>query len=714
MRNIIAVLFILCISTSLFSQTQEDKIKEDSILQAIQLYKEQNKKLEASQSYLELVRVMTSFRNFEKVEQYIKAGTALLPDDAPNFLRGQYLHREAYLMLVKNDYDPAKKLFEQAIELLKDYGEYPLPYGELLMDYATYYSKLGDREKALKISLESLSIIEKTKMPEKTLPILYSIASKYRLIADYEQALIYTRKGIELSKKHQLFRDQGYFHNHMFTIFSERDEFEKGIKNLLIAIECFEKSDDKWMQHLLMGNLGSSIGREAVKSKDDKKIKEAEELFDKAYRFFQEIRDTTQMAFIFFYKGQLYQRQKKYDKAIEYFKKNISLLGTKSKDQISDSYQQIGHIYFENQQFDEAYSSATAALKYAKEINNNRHLINATLLLSNIEKERKNFESSLSYFNDYFIMYDSIRNEKSNAVLQKEKVTQDVEGAVESQKEAELKAELLSSRNTLYLTIAAALLGLLLLGLYLYQKLKKSRQEVEEQKIQLEQLNATKDKFFGIIAHDIRSPIVALDGVGNLMEHYVEKDDKPKLKRLATRVDNTAKQLGGLLDNLLNWALLQQGVIPYQPKALSIQNVVENTFAMFQNNAEAKEIKLVSEVDKNIQVHADEAALNTILRNLVSNAIKFTPKGGTVSVGTEVKDNKVFIVINDTGTGISAEQLKTLFTLDKKSEQGTAGEKGTGLGLNLVKELVELNKGILDVSSIINKGSQFSVGLPKV
>jgi len=112
------------------------------------------------------------------------------------------------------------------------------------------------------------------------------------------------------------------------------------------------------------------------------------------------------------------------------------------------------------------------------------------------------------------------------------------------------------------------------------------------------------------------------------------------------------------------------------------------------------------------RVNADESALNTILRNLVSNAIKFTPSGGTVSIDAEVIEDKMFIHIKDTGTGISENKLKTLFSLEKKSEKGTDGEKGTGLGLTLVKELVELNKGDIDAESIMNKGSQFTISLP--
>jgi signal transduction histidine kinase len=242
--------------------------------------------------------------------------------------------------------------------------------------------------------------------------------------------------------------------------------------------------------------------------------------------------------------------------------------------------------------------------------------------------------------------------------------------------------------------------------------LRKARNQLKAQNLQLQQLNATKDKFFGIIAHDIRSPIVALEGVGEQMTYYLEKQQPDKLARLASRVEKTAQQLGTLLDNLLNWALLQQGVIPYRPKPIQVKQVMAELLEIFQANAQAKNIQLESNIPEDLVAYADENTFQAILRNLVSNAIKFTPSGGKVAVTTEIKERKVFININDTGTGISVEKLAKLFVIDKSSEKGTAGEKGTGLGLMLVKELVELNKGNVQVESVINLGSRFTVSLP--
>lgn len=332
--------------------------------------------------------------------------------------------------------------------------------------------------------------------------------------------------------------------------------------------------------------------------------------------------------------------------------------------------------------------------------------------LYGIEKEEGNFAAALEHFEKDRNLMDEMNSENARELIAQERASQNVADAEDAQVAAEAQAALLSERNRLYLFLGLALLGLLAVGSWFFFQLRRSKQQIEAQNLQLQQLNATKDKFFGIIAHDIRSPIVALDGVGEQMSYYLEKGKTDKLERLADRVDSTAKRLSGLLDNLLNWALLQQGMIPYHPKAIDVAETGNHIFEMFRNNAELKNISLRLDVEDGLKVHADEAALQTILRNLVSNAIKFTPEGGQVSIGTESKGNKVFITVNDTGTGISAEKMKQLFTLEKTSEPGTAGEKGTGLGLTLVKELAELNKGSLAVSSEPLRGSEFRVGLP--
>ena len=333
--------------------------------------------------------------------------------------------------------------------------------------------------------------------------------------------------------------------------------------------------------------------------------------------------------------------------------------------------------------------------------------------LSRAEEQKGDYAAALTHYKKFFQLHDSIFTVDASLKLKEEQVRQNVEDYQQQKEQAEREARLLSSRNRLYVALAAALLAILLVGGYLFLKLRQAQQKLSAQNRQLQHINQTKDKFFGIIAHDIRSPMVALDSVAEQMEYYLDTQRQDKLELLVKRVDKTVKQLGALLDNLLSWAMLQQGVVPYHPKPIRLAEVADSILEMFAANARAKDIALQSRIPPDLIVHADASALHTILRNLVSNAIKFTPPQGSVSLEARAEDEQALVLVRDTGTGISAEKLEGLFSLDRQSQPGTAGEKGTGLGLLLVKEFVEMNRGALQVSSQPDRGAQFMFTLPQ-
>lgn len=237
-------------------------------------------------------------------------------------------------------------------------------------------------------------------------------------------------------------------------------------------------------------------------------------------------------------------------------------------------------------------------------------------------------------------------------------------------------------------------------------------EKITAQNRQLKELNDTKDKFFTIIANNIRSPIIALEGVGREMNLCLKKGEKEQMMRLSERVDSTAKRLNNLLDNLLNWALLQQGVIPYRPEQLNLKSLVMESCMMFEHLASLKNIDLQSDIDTGLSILADESSFKTILRNLISNAIKFSDQDTTVHISAKLADEQVQVCIIDKGKGMDTEQLSQLFSLNRNGSATGQEEQGTGLGLVLIRELVQLNRGELKVSSKLDQGSTFCVILP--
>lgn len=194
----------------------------------------------------------------------------------------------------------------------------------------------------------------------------------------------------------------------------------------------------------------------------------------------------------------------------------------------------------------------------------------------------------------------------------------------------------------------------------------------------------------------------------------MKKQDYTTLERFGKEIENDALALNLLTDNLLNWALTQKNVMPNNPQQVEVADIVADEMAVFKKTAAEKRIQLVSVVPRGLLVFADPYALRTIIRNLLDNAIKYTCEGGRVEIVVEDGAEGVKIVISDTGVGIPESKLKDIFLLrEGKSEKGTAGEKGAGLGLHLVHELVQLNQGAIEVASSPGQGSRFEVRMPR-
>ncbi|MEP0937532.1 MAG: HAMP domain-containing sensor histidine kinase, partial [Cyclobacteriaceae bacterium] len=187
-----------------------------------------------------------------------------------------------------------------------------------------------------------------------------------------------------------------------------------------------------------------------------------------------------------------------------------------------------------------------------------------------------------------------------------------------------------------------------------------------------------------------------------------------QLLEIADDIDQSVERLSSLLDNLLSWAIQQQGEFPYNPEKVNVKDLAEEITGTFDNMAQGKKINLQYEVDADLALYADKKMAQTIIRNLVNNALKFTPENGSVIISGEVAHDQVHIQIKDTGVGMPEDKLSSLFQLqDKKSTYGTSGEKGLGLGLQLVYEFIERNNGSVEVESREGEGTTFHIKLPQ-
>ncbi|MGA7720568.1 MAG: HAMP domain-containing sensor histidine kinase [Ignavibacteriaceae bacterium] len=241
------------------------------------------------------------------------------------------------------------------------------------------------------------------------------------------------------------------------------------------------------------------------------------------------------------------------------------------------------------------------------------------------------------------------------------------------------------------------------------RELFQKNAEINKANEELKKLNSLKDKFFSIIAHDLKSPFQGLVGLTQLIVDGASSFSKAELDASIKELNSSAKNLFKQLTNLLDWARMQRGTIGFGPKNINLFEILSANIELLHNRGEQKGIEIISGVSKDCFVRADEDMLNSILRNLLSNALKFTKRNGKITIiSTEAENHMVEIAVKDDGIGMSPELVEKLFKIEERvGHKGTEREAGTGLGLLLCKEFVERHGGKIWVESKINSGSTF-------
>ena len=245
-------------------------------------------------------------------------------------------------------------------------------------------------------------------------------------------------------------------------------------------------------------------------------------------------------------------------------------------------------------------------------------------------------------------------------------------------------------------------------------EIKKSQEQIEKQNRQLKQVNHEKDRLMSIIAHDLRGPISAFTGLTDMMLSEVDNLSKDELKEITHSIRDASVALSNLLDNLLEWSVLQRHGAEIRKNSFSLYTLVEKTFQQLSITAAGKGIKLKNNTQPDLYVFADEKMIGTVLRNLISNGIKFTHSGGEVNINAKLNGSDDIVVhVRDTGVGIPSDKLMTIFNITQQYRtQGTNGEPSSGLGLILCHEPIKQNNGEIWVTSQTEGGTQFSFSVP--
>ncbi len=571
---------------------------------------------------------------------------------------------------------------------------------ELLNDLAYNESNTNDRIKYADILISSINndaVREYLIWKEKG---YFQKGTAYRLRGDFDEAFDNYFNALEIAETISYEEGISTVLMGIADTYSEIGNSDESLKHYNLAIAKFRIGGDS----IKLGSTLYNAGDEYLKSNE---LDQALNYFLESSLIFNQLNYVLGRAYNLGNIGLVYAKQGKMELAEANLREAMALCTSlENYYGISAFQHEMARVYVDNGQLEQALNYARSSLDVALEHNYRELIKDATYSLSQIYQGMGQEESAYDFLKTHLIYRDSLNRE---SVLQE---MADVRREFEvSQKQ--LEVDLLNEQKRNQQIIGAGLIIILLMAVGFLVMVYRNYQRKNRLSNELEQLNQTKDKFFSIISHDLRGPISAFNGISRMIRMYIIKERFQDLESMTHDIDDSVASIASLLDNLLNWAAQQQGHLPYNPERIQVNEMVGNIFQTFKATADAKNIQLSADIPETLSVWADRNSAVTILRNLTSNALKFTPEGGSVSIEASEADRFALIKVKDSGVGMNQEKLDDLFKLkDQKSTYGTSGEKGIGLGLQLVNEFTQLNKGKVEVESEEGKGTTFTISLP--
>lgn len=593
-------------------------------------------------------------------------------DDDSNIIES--LNESAIVAARQGRFDVSLKNFHQLLKISmknKDSANIAKAYNNI----AGVHYYVGRKPEALDFYLKSLNIRDKLKDTLGMATNLFNIANIYKDTGKDSLALLYYERALKTYKDLNYLDRQATCYNNIGIVYQNMQSPGKALENYLLSLEIREKLKDTV-------KIATNYINIAMVHFNAKEYEKSLNYLDKAYKIRKESGNKPSLALILNSQGNCYRRLGDQEKALKLY---------------NESY------------------------KIGKEIGDiNRQIITAENI-SKVYEELGNYKKALAYHQEFTDVKDSLLNietsEKINE-LQTRFETKEKEKTIDllnkEKKIQTLKLEKTENQRV-FLIITVLLVLILLLVIFNRYRLKnKKNKQLKVMNSKLEELMAMKDKFFSIIAHDLKSPLLAFQSITNMLSENFDKIEEEKKHGLIKKMNNSANLQYELLKNLLQWSASQTGRLEFNPKTINLAESVERNFELLNDNASKKDVSLVNRIDKNLEVKADHNMLNTILRNLLVNAVKFNKQHGKVIVESKQQNDSVVVLVKDTGLGMEEKDLGKLFKIDvNPATIGNSKEKGSGIGLILCKEFIEKHKSQIWVDSKPGEGSIFSFNLAK-
>lgn len=538
--------------------------------------------------------------------------------------------------------------------------------------------------------------------------------SVYRSSGEYENALRYDFLGLEHAEINESFLLEAKLLNNIGIDFYQSKNFNKALEYYLLA-------EKKYLEVGDASGTGDCYNNIAMAYDDLEKSDSALFYYEKAQNIFEKHNDKDAISDILNNKAGVYYKNGDFEKVFDLIMKSLEIqeeLGNENK--VAYTLINIGILYYSLGEYEKAIEYEERGLSIAEKNSSYPHLRFGYESLADAYAEVGDYQKAFSTQIKFAAINDTIFNQDMAQAISEIQTKYETEKIAQQVKLLQTENELadiqINKGRILLLTfLIIIVLGLLIAIILIRQNRFKARLNkiLESKNVEMNSLNATKDKFFAIVSHDIKNPLSGFKAITSALDDSFNEMSENDIKKYIKILRNSSNQLDELLKGLLNWSALLNSNKEINLNEVQLSEIINEIVNLVKGDCDLKGVELNVNICDLPKVYADENMLLAIVRNIVSNAIKFTPSGGTIAISIYPENNRNVVSVSDTGIGIEQQDINKLFRIDADTKTiGNSKEKGAGLGLILVKEMAVRCNIDIDVRSEFGKGTEFVLSIP--
>lgn len=582
-----------------------------------------------------------------------------------------------------------------------------------LIQLSNHYKRLLP-VKALDYAFQALYIIETKELNEDKLYTLTLIGDLHYITLQYQSSQNYYFEALNLVNKQTNKLIKANLLNKIGIVNTGLEEYNSAKNYFFEANSIFKKLKDTNLIVQTYNNLATVYWK--TKKKDS-----ANYFYNTAFEINKSRNDLFGLLESYSYLGKINLEEGKYYEALEYFSRSLTISEDIDNEEFrARTLSDLGRVFYGLEKYKDSELNLKSAIDLSEVLGSFSIKLDSYYYLSKLYSKTGENEKAFKYLNLYYENKDSLFSraiDKQISSLQREYLVQkkDYEISILSQ-ENEFNKKL-TILYFILLILFAALLIMLLTRYRLKRKISKElsslNKKLNSKNKELELLNATKDKIFTIIAHDLKNPLSGFRNVTSVIVDYYNDMSDEEIKESLSQVRDVANNLMLLLENLLTWSKLQKGEIETRKEKIALNFILEKYIESFSETARKKNIKIDYLKNGEVFAYCDPNQISFIIKNLLSNALKFSPKNKNINIKLYNKDNSAKLTIDDQGIGIDKNILDTIFKIDSVNvNYGTDGERGTGLGLIISNDFIKMNDGSIIIESESKKGTSVQIVLP--